>query len=225
MMATCAVLEEDRLLGEYSLNQKMSSSESLVPMIKEMLDSLNLHVLDIDLYGVAIGPGSFTGLRIGLATIKSFAHVFNKPIVGVSTLEGLAFNVSFDGYIVPMIDARRNRVYTGIYRWENGNLNNILPPTTIEIDELLDILNNDYDNIIVNGNGVYIHKKSIKDKLGEKVKIAPLIHNSCRAASIAELAMLNRDGGDTSNYYNLVPEYLKVSQAQQEKNEKERDRQ
>ena len=225
MMATCAVLEDDNLLGEYSLNQKVSSSENLVPMIKELLDSLGLHVSDIDLYGVAIGPGSFTGLRIGLATIKAFAHVFNKPIVGVSTLEGLAFNISFNGYIVPMIDARRNRVYTGIYRWENGNLNNILSPTTMDIDELLDMLDNDYDNIMVNGNGVPIYKELIKEKLGDKVQFASLIKNSCRAASIAELAILNKDGGDLANYYNLVPEYLKVSQAQREKNKKERDHQ
>ncbi len=91
MMATCAVLDEDYLLGgEFSLNQDMSHSENLIPMIKEVLDNLKLKPEDIDLYGVAIGPGSFTGLRIGVATVKSFAHIFNKPIIGVSTLEALA---------------------------------------------------------------------------------------------------------------------------------------
>ena len=93
MMTTCAVLDDENLLGEYSLNQDMTHSENLVPMIKEILDNLNLEVSDIDLYGVSIGPGSFTGLRIGIATVKSLAHVFNKPIVGISTLEGLAFNL------------------------------------------------------------------------------------------------------------------------------------
>ncbi len=126
MVSTCAILEDEKLLGEYSLNQEITHSENLVPMIKEMLDNLELNISHIDLYGVAIGPGSFTGLRIGIATIKAFAHVFDKPMVGVSTLEGLAFNLPYRGIIVPMIDARRNRVYTGIYKWENGNIINIM---------------------------------------------------------------------------------------------------
>lgn len=222
-MATCAVMDDDNLLGEFSLNQNMSSSENLVPMIKEVLDNLNLHVSDIDLYGIAIGPGSFTGLRIGLATVKAFSHVFNKPVVGISTLEGLAFNVSYNGIIVPMIDARRNRVYTGIYRWENGHLNNILAPTVMNIDELLELLNKDYNNIMVNGNGVSIHRDNIKDKLGEKVQFAPAIQNSCRAASIAELAYLKQDEVSNMDYFRLVPEYLRESQAQRELNKKERD--
>ena len=90
MVSTCAVLDDEKILGEYSLNQEVTHSENLVPMIKEMLYNLGLKASDIDLYGVATGPGSFTGLRIGIATVKSLAHVFDKPIVGVSTLEGLA---------------------------------------------------------------------------------------------------------------------------------------
>lgn len=221
MMATCAVLEDGNLLGEYSLNQKMSHSENLVPMIKEVLDSLKLHVSDIDLYGIAIGPGSFTGLRIGIATIKAFAHVFDKPIVGVSTLEGLAFNLSFNDIIIPMIDARRNRVYTGIYKWEKGNLNNILAPTIMEIDELLELLNKNYNNIMVNGNAVNIYRERIMNILGNKVSFAPIISNSCNAVSIAELAILKQDKYNYGNYFNLVPDYLRESQAQRELKKKE----
>lgn len=223
MIATCAVLDDENILGEYSLNQKMSHSENLVPMIKEVLDSLNLHVSDIDLYGVAVGPGSFTGLRIGIATVKAFAHVFNKPIIGVSTLEGLAFNLNFSGTIVPMIDARRNRVYTGIYEWQDGHLINIVEPSIMEIDELLAILDNDYNSVMVNGNGVNFHRDIIKNRLGDKVTFAPMIHSSCRAASIAELALLKQNEPNEANFYNLVPEYIRESQAQRELREKERD--
>lgn len=155
VIATCAVMEDENLLGEYSLNQNMSHSENLVPMIKEVLDSLKLHVRDIDLYGVAVGPGSFTGLRIGIATVKAFAHVYNKPIVGISTLEALAFNLSFNGLIVPMIDARRNRVYTGIYRWKRDRLINVMEPTVMDINNLIETLPKE-ENIMVNGNAVYI---------------------------------------------------------------------
>ncbi len=218
VMASCALLDEENLLGEFSLNQNMGHSENLVPMVKTLLDNLNLKVSDIDLYGVALGPGSFTGLRIGIATVKAFAHVYNKPIVGVSTLEGLAFNVRASGVIVPMIDARKNRVYTGIYKWEDGYLNNIEEPTVMEIDELLEHLKENYDNIIVNGNGIYIHREKIKDKLGDRVEFAPFIQNTCRAASIGELALLKREEGKLESYFSLVPEYIRQSQAQRDYN-------
>ncbi len=223
VMATCAVLDEENLLGEFSLNQEMGHSENLVPMVKTLLDNLNLKVSDIDLYGVALGPGSFTGLRIGIATVKAFAHVYNKPIVGVSTLEGLAFNVRASGVIVPMIDARKNRVYTGIYKWENGYLNNIEEPTVMEIDKLLEYLKENYNNIIVNGNGIYVHREKIRDKLGDKVEFAPYIQNTCRAASIGELAVLKKEEGKVENFFSLVPEYLRQSQAQRDYKKKERD--
>ncbi len=221
MMATCAVLEDNKLLGEYSINQEMTHSENLVPMIKEMLDNLNLKISDIDIYGVAIGPGSFTGLRIGMATIKSFAHVFDKPIIGISTLEGLAFNLTFSGVIVPMIDARRNRVYTGIYRWEKGRLKNILKPCIMEMEELLKLLNENYDSIMINGNGIHLHRSRILERLGSKVEIAPVGVCECRASSIAELSFLKRDEKNKDNYYNLTPDYLRESQAQRELKRKE----
>lgn len=225
VIATCAVMENENMLGEYSLNQNMSHSENLVPMIKEVLDNLKLQVSDIDLYAVAVGPGSFTGLRIGVATVKAFAHVYNKPIIGISTLEGLAFNLSYNGLIVPMIDARRNRVYTGIYKWEKDELKNLMEPTVMYIDELLDLLLEREEDIMVNGNGVYIHKDSIKSKLQGKVHFAQNIHNSCRALSIAELAYRKRDNIGKDNYFNLVPEYIRQSQAQRQLNRKESDTQ
>ncbi|SDW05505.1 tRNA (adenosine(37)-N6)-threonylcarbamoyltransferase complex dimerization subunit type 1 TsaB [Tepidimicrobium xylanilyticum] len=214
VIATCAVLDEENLLGEFSLNQNFGHSENLVPMVKTLLENLNLKVSDIDLYAVATGPGSFTGLRIGIATVKAFAHVYNKPIVGISTLEGLAFNVRTSGIIVPMIDARRNRVYTGIYRWNQDKLINILEPTTMDIDELLELLNKEHNNIMVSGNGALLYREIIKDRLKDKVRFAPISLNSPRAASIAELALL-KHAENKDNYYNLVPEYLKESQAQQ----------
>lgn len=216
MMATCAILDDNKLLGEYSINQEMTHSENLVPMIKEMLDNLNLKISDIDLYGVAIGPGSFTGLRIGIATIKSFAHVFDKPIIGISTLEGLAFNLTFSGIVVPMIDARRDRVYTGIYRWEKSKLINILKPCILEIKELSDLLNENDGRIMINGNGVHLYKDRIVEEIGDRIEIAPVGLSECKASSIAELSFLKKDEENKDNYYNLVPDYLRESQAQRE---------
>lgn len=220
IMTTVAVLDKDQVLGEYSLNQDMSHSEKLVPMVKEVLDSLKLKVQDIDLYGVSIGPGSFTGLRIGVTTIKTFAHLFNKPLVGVSTLESLAFNLPYNKTIVPMMDARRNRVYTGVYSWEENDLKNLMEPVAIDIDELLEDLYNSYEEIIVNGDGSLLYKDKIREILKEKVKFSTISHNNCRATSIGELALIKYKSGYNDNYYSLVPEYLRESQAQRELNKK-----
>ncbi len=221
MLATCAVLDENRVLGEYSLNQEETHSEKLVPMVKEVLDSLGLKVSDIDLYGVATGPGSFTGLRIGVATIKAFAHLFDKPVVGISTLEALAFNFPYNEVVVPMIDARRDRVYTGIYTWEDGKIKTIMEPDVLDIYDLLEKLDESYEKVLVNGDGSLLHREKIKERLKEKVNLSTIGQNFCRATSIGELALINYNEGQINDYYTLVPEYLRESQAQRELREKE----
>lgn len=220
LMTTCGVIDENILLGEYSLNQDMSHSERLVPMVKEVLDNLKLKIEDIDVFGVSVGPGSFTGLRIGIATIKAFAHIFDKPIIGVSTLEALAFNLPFNDIVVPMIDARRDRVYTGIYKWEGNDLITILEPTVMEIDTLLEILDKNYEKLIVNGDGSLLFKERISNMLKDKVRFATLGQNMCRASSICELALLKYEKGIVDDYFTLAPDYITESQAQRELNER-----
>ena len=220
-MASVAVMDENMVLGEYSLNQDLSHSENLVPMIKEVLDSLGLKVSDIDLYGVSIGPGSFTGLRISVATVKAFAHLFHKPIVGVSTLEALAFNLPYNNIVVPMIDARRDRVYTGIYSWKDNELISLMKADAVEVDILLDKLDKDYKNIVVNGNGSLLHRERIREKLGSKVSFSSIGDNSSRATSVGELALIKYNKGEVDNYYTLAPDYLRKSQAERQLNKKE----
>lgn len=219
LMTTCGVIDENTLLGEFSLSQDMSHSEKLVPMIKEVLDNLNLTIKDIDVFGVSVGPGSFTGLRIGIATMKGFAHLFDKPIVGVSTLEALAYNLPYNNIIVPMIDARRERVYTGIYKWENTNLITLMEPDVIEVKELLQILQK-YDDIIVNGDGSIVFKDLIESNLKDKVSFSTIGQNMCRASSICELALLKYNNNIVDDYFTLAPDYLRESQAQRELNER-----
>lgn len=219
LMATCAVIEDDKVLGEYSLNQDMSHSERLVPMIKEVLDSLDLRPKDIDLYGVSIGPGSFTGLRIGLATVKAFAHLFEKPLVGISTLEALAFNLAHHEIIVPMLDARRDRVYTGIYSWEDGEIKEIMGASIFEILDLIGELKI-YKKVIVNGDGSSLYKDLLLKELGGRLEFATLGQNSCRASSVAELARIKYQLGQVDDYFSLAPDYLRPSQAERELKEK-----
>ncbi len=220
LMTTCGVIDGDKLVGEYSLSQDMSHSEKLVPMIKEVLDSLNLTVDDIDLFAAAVGPGSFTGLRIGLATVKAFAHVTNKPIIGVSTLEALAYNLPFNDIVVPMLDARRDRVYTAIYKWKGNELEAIMKPCILEVTELLNILDRDHNKIVVNGDGSLVYKDMIIEKLKDKVRFSTIGQNMCKASSICELALLRYKKNEVDDFYTLAPDYLLETQAQREYRER-----
>lgn len=219
LMTTCAVLDDDKLIGEYSLSQDMSHSEKLVPMVKELLDGLNLKVKDIDLFAVTIGPGSFTGLRIGAATIKAFAHITNKPIVGVSTLESLAYNLPYNKIVVPMIDARRDRVYTAIYTWNDQNLFTIMEPCILEVSSLIDRLK-DFDEIVVNGDGSLAFKDILVKDLGDKVRFSTVGQMMSKASSLCELAKTKYLNGHSDNFFTLAPDYLLETQAQRELNER-----
>ncbi len=217
-IATIAVLDEEKLLGEYTLSQEMSHSENLIPMVKELLDNLHIKIEEIDLYGVAIGPGSFTGLRIGVAAVKSFAHLFQKPIVGVSTLEAMAYNLPHNKIVVPMIDARRDRVYTGVYSWENGILKKIKADDVVEMEQLLKELKF-YETIAVNGDGSILHKDRLIQTL-EDVKFSTMGQNVCKASSICELALIAYNKNELDDFYTLAPDYLRETQAQRELNER-----
>ncbi len=217
-IATIAVIDEEKVLGEYTLNQEMSHSENLIPMIKELLNNLDMKIENIDLYGVAIGPGSFTGLRIGVAAIKSLAHLFNKAIVGISTLEAMAYNLPHNNIVVPMLDARRDRVYTGVYSWENGLLKTIKADDVVEMEVLLKQLK-DYSSIVVNGDASILYKARLMDSLDD-VKFATKGQNICKATSICELALLKYNNNEVDDFYTLAPDYLRETQAQRELNER-----
>jgi len=118
VVATVAIMDDEKLIGEYVLNHKQTHSQKIMPMIEELLASSELRIQDIDVFAVASGPGSFTGLRIGAATMKGLAHAMNKPIIGVSTLDGLAFNLPYCNYIIsPIMDAKNEQVYNALYKW------------------------------------------------------------------------------------------------------------
>lgn len=219
IMTTCAVLDGDKLIGEYSLSQSMSHSEKLVPMIKEVLDSLDLTIKDIDLFATTVGPGSFTGLRIAISTVKGFAHLYDKPVVGISTMEALAFNLPYNDIVVPMLDARRNRVYTGIYQWVGDHLETLMKADALEIDVLIEELDK-YNNILVNGDGSTLYKDLIKERLGDKVKFSKPGDNMPRAASVCEIARMRYEQGKLDDYFSLIPDYLRPSQAERQLKEK-----
>lgn len=213
LMTTCAVMEDENLLGEFSLSLDMSHSEALVPMIRQLMDNLKLKISDIDLFAVASGPGSFTGLRIGLATAKSFAHVTGKPLVGVSSLETLSMALPYQPVVAAMMDARRDRVFTGVYRMGEYP-EELLPPDAIPVDELIEYLRGLDRNILLIGDGAVVYRDQFRSALGEKAIFAPGHLNLSSGSAVCRLGSRKYREGYTDDLFIMAPDYLRDSQAQ-----------
>lgn len=216
--ASVALVEDNILLGEFVLNHKKTHSQEIMPMIDDVLKRCGCEVSDIDLFAAAKGPGSFTGLRIGIATVKGLAHSVNKPVIGIGTLEGLAYNLPFcEHTIVPIMDARRNQVYTGAYMWDGEDFREIGESEAMSIEECVSSCGNFLETVFL-GDGVPVYKDFIKEKLGDKAIFAPASCNMQRASSIAMLAQKRKD--EAESYYGLEPMYLRKPQAEREREEK-----
>ena len=215
MVAAVAVVRQGRLMGEFLLDHKRTHSQQLMPLVDQLLNNLDMELTDIDALAVSKGPGSFTGLRIGIATIKGLAQAIDKPVIGVPTLDGLAYNLSSrDGLICPIMDARREQVYTSIYR-SNGKLERLDDYMAIPVMELIQKLKTYDESVIFNGDGVWVYHDMIKKEMGDKALMAPTNLLMQRASSIACLALNMVQSGDTQSHMELVPFYLRKSQAEQ----------
>ncbi|MBA1333989.1 MAG: tRNA threonylcarbamoyladenosine biosynthesis protein TsaB [Firmicutes bacterium] len=222
IVASAAVLDGDKLAAEYILNHRKTHSEHLLPIIEEILESCGTDISEIDIIAVASGPGSFTGLRIGAATAKGLAHALGIPVVGVPTLDGLAFNLPYcDGIICPIMDARRNQVYTALYRWEQDGLCRIKDHSALSIEELLTELKAMSGKVIFLGDGVPVHREYIKEILGDRALFAPPNADRQRASSLAELAIRSFRRGLMTKYNEFTPFYLRKSQAEREYEKKQ----
>ena len=151
-----AVIEDNKLICEYTVNTKTTHSQKLMPMIENMLKISEVNVNDMDIIAICQGPGSFTGLRIGMATAKALSHVNNLPIVGVNSLELLAGNMDLtDKKICSILDAQRTQVYMGQYKFENNKLVELKSIDVVEIDDLLEELKSSKEEWILVGEAVY----------------------------------------------------------------------
>lgn len=216
MISSCALMEDGAIIGEMNINQQKTHSETLVPMIRDMLEKLDLKPEDIDLYSVGKGPGSFTGLRIGMTTVKTMAQVFKKEIIGVSTLRALAFSVSSKKKIIPLLDARGGRVYYGIYQWREGEIIEISPDELMYLDELLDSLPK--EEYIFVGEGARIYEDLLTEK-GHETAVESL--NSGIGKALCLLGSIDKNRGKLDNPFTLAPEYIRKSQAQRDLEMKE----
>lgn len=220
--ATCAILDDNRVLGEITFNNKKQHAQILMPIIDELFNNLGMSIKDIDAFVVSKGPGSFTGLRIGMATIKGLSQGLGKPFVTVSTLDSLAYNLAYtDGIICPILDALRDNVYTALYTFNNYELTRISDYINISIDELINMLKEKNCSISFVGDGV----PKFKDKLIAqipKTRFAPAHLNLAKASSLGELGLNLLSNGTFDDIYSSVPIYLRLPQAQREYDEKMR---
>ena len=214
-VASVSVGIDDTLAAEYTLNHGLTHSKYILPMIDEVLGKLNLTVDDLDFIAVACGPGSFTGLRIGVATAKGLAFRGNKPVVAVSCLEAMAYNYLHTDYVIcPLMDARAGQVYTALYKRFNGKLKTLVPPTAIEIEKVIEFLK-PYKKVLFMGDGVKPNMEKLKI-LGKKAVFGEYNNNMQRAASVALLGYKKALNNEFTDAGDLVPEYLRVSQAERE---------
>lgn len=216
-VASAAIVDGDKLICEFTLNNGLTHSQTLMPIIREVFDKSELSPEDIDLFAVCEGPGSFTGLRIGVTTVKGLAHAADKPVVGVDTLEGMCYNMPFCPYILsPVMDARRGEVYNGFYRFRDGRIEELCPPRAIPLTDCLEELKQMGEKAVFLGDAVPVFKDKIESTLKSAALFAPQGVNMQRASGIAEAAKFKVP----KRYCELVPKYLRKSQAEREYDEK-----
>ena len=215
-----AVIEDNKLMCEYTVNTKTTHSQKLMPMIENMLKISEINVNDMDMISICQGPGSFTGLRIGMATAKALSHVNNLPIVGVNSLELLAGNMDLsDKKICSILDAQRTQVYMGQYKFENNKLVEIKSVDVVEIDELLEELKSSNEEWILVGEAVYKYEDKIKEI--ENICVPAPSHNVNKASSLCTIAMNKYDQNiDVYDCYTINPVYIRKSQAEVQYDEK-----
>lgn len=207
-----AIVDKTYLLSEFTLSKEETHSKHLMDMIKAALTMSGLNLSDLDGFAVTRGPGSFTGLRIGISTIKGLALASEKPVVGVSSLETLALQMSYSrDLICPILDARRGEVYFSRYRFLNGHLKKQTKERVAPPDKAVEDLN---ESCLFVGNGALLYKEIILEKMGKSASFAPMIQNTIRASTMAYLSMAKFEKNDTDDIEKILPYYIRKSDAE-----------
>lgn len=216
--ASVALLDNGAPLAAFHLNNGNTHSETLLPMVESVLRCTGKTVNDIDLFAVSAGPGSFTGVRIGVATVKGLAFGKRKPCVGVSTLEALAENlVPTGGLLCPVMNARRGQVYNALFRVENGALTRLCPDRALSVEELEAELLTYSEPVTLCGDGAEPVKNSFTKC---DVALPPLTLIEQNAVSVALCAARMAKEGRTCTDKELKPVYLRMPQAERERLQK-----
>ena len=218
LVASVAIVEGNDLKGEYTVNYKKTHSQTLLPMLDEVAKMIELDLNSVDAIAVSGGPGSFTGLRIGSATAKGLGLALNKPLIHIPTVDALAYNlVGHRDLVCPLMDARRNQTYTGLYRFNGNEMEIAEPQCAVGIDEIIEKINNIGQPVVFLGDGVAVFESYICENCKVPFTFAPAHMNKQRAGAVAALGELYYEQGKTETAVEHKPDYLRLSQAERER--------
>ncbi len=214
-VAGAAVIGQDRLISERFINNLKTHSQNIIPMINQVMEDAGIKPQDLQGIAVTGGPGSFTGLRIGMSVAKTMGQVLNIPVVGISTLKVLAWNVyGIEGLICPILDAKKNEVYACIYRSAPGGLEELVDPAAFSLERLITELTKYESKITFLGDGIPVYGHTIREKLGQRALFGTKINCFPRAAAVAELGLARIREGRLADSTFLQPVYLRKSEAE-----------
>ncbi len=217
--ASVCVIEDEKILGEFFINTKLTHSETLMPMISSLLKNARIDINSIDVFAISSGPGSFTGVRIGIAAVKGMSFALNKPCVGVSTLEAMAYNFKGSNCIISAVmDARRDQVYNALFRVNCDNIIRLTSDRAISIEDLNIEIKNEYnkENIVFVGDGADLCYNKF-NKSGLMINLAEEHVKYQRASGVAVAALKKIANNQVVSSDELMPIYLRPSQAEQNK--------
>ena len=215
--ASVALMDNGKLLGESYQNTGLTHSQTLMVMADDLLKTCGLTAKDVEAVAVAAGPGSFTGVRIGVAAAKGFAWGAELPCYGVSTLEAMARNLCiYQVYVVPAMDARRSQVYTAIFHAQKGALTRVEADMAISLAELGERIKNFSEPVFLVGDGATLCYNTLLEEVPGLV-LPPEHRMHQRAAGVALAAQVMIDAGEAGNGGSLTPNYLRLSQAERER--------
>lgn len=218
LVASVAVVEDDNLLAEYTVNYKKTHSQTLLPMLDAIAGMIELDLNTLDAIAIAGGPGSFTGLRIGSATAKGLGLALKKPLIQIPTVDGLAYNLCGAGDLVcPLMDARRNQVYTGLYAFDGMKIETLLAQRAAGVEEILQQVNELAQKVVFLGDGVAVYQEQIHFHCQVPFSFAPAHLNKQRAASVAALGQQYYRQGMLQQADLHRPDYLRLPQAERER--------
>jgi tRNA threonylcarbamoyladenosine biosynthesis protein TsaB len=210
-----ALLEDELLRYEAVANNRMTHSVNMMPMVEEAFRKGGCAIDDIDLFVAVVGPGSFTGVRIGVAAVKGMAMAMDKPCIGVDALEALAAGLMAEEIICPIRDARVQQVYGAVFH-QGGR---IMEDSIMKLDEYLDAISQYGERFLFVGDGVKAYQEAIRLRLGERALLAPAHLNELKAGAAGLLAL--RDQQKAHGHHDLLPLYLRAPQAERERQRKE----
>ncbi len=216
-------ITEQKIIGEFYINTKLTHSQTLVPMIDALLSSTTLELSDIEYFAVNTGPGSFTGIRIGVSVIKGMAMALDKPCVSISTLESMAYNfIDAENTIVcACMDARRNQVYNALFKANNGVVERLCDDRAVNALELLNELESFQQRVVLVGDGAQLVFSQKNDTSNVELSVSTKRYQT--ASSVALCAIENITNGETLTSSALMPTYLRPSQAERERLSKEKE--